>query len=385
MKFSLPVCVFSAALLAFGTISPLGAQSASAPAQPAERETRFGVPVVEGPMDSLLLKDYQPEVSLVVPVTDVPKARFPVIDVHTHTFQGRIRTKEDVDDWVRTMDAVGVEYTVVFTGAHGDRFQQFADLFKHQSKRFQLYCSLYASDVTVPDYPQRAAAEIERCYRMGARGIGEVTDKGSGIQRDALPREKRLHFDDARLDLAWQTCARLNLPVNFHIADHPSAWQPLGPNQERTPLFQTFNLHGKDVLSFEELMASRDRLLERHPKTTFIACHFSNQGHDLAALAKVLDRFPGLYLDLSARDYEIGRQPRTAAAFLTKYKDRVLFGTDMERDAAMYRGWWRLLETADEFIPGRIWWRYYGLQLPEDVLQAIYRDNAKRVLNWTAW
>jgi len=336
-------------------------------------------------MDTVLLKNYEPKTSLVVPVTDVPKARFPVIDVHTHTSQGRIRTKQDVDDWVRTMDEVGVEYTVVFTGAHGDRFQQYADLFRHQSKRFQLYCSLYASDVTAADYPQKAAAEIERCYKMGARGIGEVTDKGSGIQRDTLPRQQRLHFDDARLDLAWQACARLKIPVNFHIADHPSAWQPLGPNQERSPVFQTYNQHGKDVLSHAELLASRDRLLERHPKTTFIACHFSNQGHDMASLAKVMDRFPGLYLDLSARDYEIGRQPRTAAKFLTKYKDRVLFGTDMERDAAMYRGWWRLLETDDEFIQGRIWWRHYGLNLPDDVLKAIYHDNAKRVLNWQPW
>jgi hypothetical protein len=67
---------------------------------------------------------------------------------------------------------------------------------------------------------------------------------------------------------------------------------------------------------------------------------------------------------------------------LARYKDRVLFGTDMERDPAMYRSWWRLLESADEYLPGRIWWRYYGLELPAPVLQSLYRDNAKRVLNW---
>ena len=42
------------------------------------------------------------------------------------------------------------------------------------------------------------------------------------------------------------------MPANVHIADHPSCWKPLGPNQERTPDFQHFNLYGKDVLSFEE-------------------------------------------------------------------------------------------------------------------------------------
>ena len=72
----------------------------------------------------------------------------------------------------------------------------------------------------------------------------------------------------------------------------------------------------------------------------------------------------------------------SAARFLAQYKDRILFGTDMQRDPGMYRGWWRLLETGDEFIPGRIWWRYYGLELPADVLRAVYRDNARRLLNW---
>lgn len=177
-------------------------------------------------------------------------------------------------------------------------------------------------------------------------------------------------------------CAGLGLPVNFHVADHPSCWRPLGPKQERTPDFQHFNLYGKDVPSYEQLLASRDRMLAKHPRTKFIACHLSNQGNDLAELSRVLDRFPNLYLDICARDYELGRQPRSARAFLTRYKDRVLFGTDMGRDLTMYRGWWRLLESGDEFMPGRIWWPYYGLELPDDLLQALYRGTALRVLNW---
>ena len=214
---------------------------------------------------------------------------------------------------------------------------------------------------------ERAYVALERCYRKGARGVGEISDKGSGIQRTALPRDKRLHFDDPRLSAVWEKCAELKLPVNVHIADHPSCWRPLGPHQERTPDFQHFNQYGKDVLSYEQLIATRERLLAAHPRTTIIACHFGNQGNDFASLAKALDRSPNLFVDLSARDYEIGRQPRAAAKFLGRYKDRVLFGTDMERDAGMYRGWWRLLETADEYIPGRIWWRYYGLELPAPV------------------
>lgn len=375
-RYFLPAALF----LALAATVPGMAQAPT-----SEPETRFGIRITPGPMDSILLKDYKPEVSLVVPRTEVDKAKYPVIDAHTHNWMSRIITPEDVDAWVRTMDEVGVAYTIVFTGSFGEGFAKQVELFSRHKDRFQLWCSLDTDNVNDPGYPRRVAAEVERCHQMGARGIGEITDKGSGIQRDTLPRHQRMHFDDPRLDLAWQACARLKMPVNMHIADHPSSWQPLGPYQERTPDFQGFNQYGKDVLSYRELLESRNRLLERHPETLFIACHLSNEGNDLGSLAQVLERYPNLYLDISARDYEVGRQPRTAAAFLTKYKDRVLFGTDMERDPSMYRGWWRLLETADEFLPGRVWWPYYGLQLPEDVLEALYRGNAKRVLNWTPW
>src|SRR5213078_3543556 len=95
----------------------------------------------------------------------------------------------------------------------------------------------------------------------------------------------------------------------------------------------------------------RDRLLVRHPRNVFIACHLSNQGNDLASLSKVMDRFPNLFVDIAARDYERGRQPRSAARFLGKYRHRVLFGTDHAATAAMYQHWWRLLESPDEYMP----------------------------------
>ena len=362
----------------FGTILFLGLASAQTQAP----TTKFGVPVVAGPMDSVLLKDYQPETSLVVPQTRVPKAAFSVIDVHTHDSMNGIKPARDVADWVKTMDAVGIETSVVFIEGMGEEFDKQARLFQEYPGRFQVWCGLETRDFDKPDYPQRAVAELERCYRRGARGMGELSDKGWGLQSEKRPLDKRLHLDDPRLDAVWKKCAELQIPVNFHVADHPSCWRPLGPHQERTPDFQTFNLYGKEVPSYEELLARRDKLLAHNPATTFIFCHLSNQGNDLASLAKVLDRFPNFYVDLSARDYEIGREPRTAAKFLAKYKDRVLFGTDMGRDQSMYEGWWRLLETADENIPGRLWWREYGLELPSSVTEPLYRGNARRLLNW---
>jgi predicted TIM-barrel fold metal-dependent hydrolase len=332
-------------------------------------------------MDSLLVKDWKPDSSLVVPVTNVPKAKFRAIDVHSHTY---LRTPEEIANWVRTMDAVGIETTVVLSGATGQQFDSLVELFlKPYPGRFQLYCGIDTTDIDAPDYPQRATAELVRCYKKGARGVGEISDKGSGLSRGRqLPPDKRLHPGDPRLDLFWDKCAELKMPVNLHMADHPSAWRPPDAHQERTPNYQQYNQYGHDVPSYEEVLALRDRALERHPKTRFILCHLGNQGNDLASAAKLLDKFPSVYMDISARAYEVGRQPRFAAKFLTKYKDRVLWGTDLNPSPEMYHAWWRLFETTDEYMPGDAGWRLFGLDLPVSVLEPLYRGNAKRLLNW---
>lgn len=62
--------------------------------------------------DKILLKDYRPRSIYEVPKTDIKKAKYPIIDVHRHG----VRPSEQIEEWVKTMDTVGVERTVIFTG-----------------------------------------------------------------------------------------------------------------------------------------------------------------------------------------------------------------------------------------------------------------------------
>tara|TARA_R110002124_G_scaffold170608_10_gene338329 strand:- start:563 stop:1789 length:1227 start_codon:yes stop_codon:yes gene_type:complete len=347
-----------------------------------------GVPVGPGPMDGVLVKDYAPKSTIIAEETFISKAKFSVIDAHVHHYteiEEGGNPKQAIKDWVKTMDEVGVEKSVVLTVATGKEFDKMVDYYlTDYADRFQLFCGIEMEGIDKPDYPERAVKELERCYKLGARGVGEVTDKGFGVSRDqSLKPEERMHIDDVRLDPFWAKCGELNIPVNVHQSDHPSAWTPPDVYQERTPIFQQFNKYDTDGLTYDELVTYLPKLLVKHPKTTFIACHMANLGNDLNRLGAMLDDFDNLYLDISARDYEIGRQPRASAKFLTKYSDRVLFGTDMGLDKQMYQAWWRLLESGDEHMPGRVWWRYYGLELPENVLEKLYRTNAEKVLNWT--
>jgi predicted TIM-barrel fold metal-dependent hydrolase len=91
-------------------------------------------------------------------------------------------------------------------------------------------------------------------------------------------------------------------------------------------------------------------------------------------------------VDISARISELGRQPYTARRFFLRYADRILFGTDVGVNPASYRIYYRFLETDDEYfdygvgeIPDQGRWCIYGLFLPDDVLEKVYRLNALRL------
>jgi hypothetical protein len=96
-------------------------------------------------------------------------------------------------------------------------------------------------------------------------------------------------------------------------------------------------------------------------------------------------------VDLAARIAELGRQPATARAFIDRFADRVLLGTDMAPDPAWWAVYYRFLETADESFaydaddtapPSQGRWRIHGLDLPDDVLRRVYHDNAAALIRF---
>lgn len=121
--------------------------------------------------DRIPLKDYRPKSIFKIPRTEIKKAKFPSIDVHSHVnFPTPIRSAEDVDEVVKIMDAAGVERSVFFAGATGSMFDEVARLYSHHPGRFEIWCSLDLTDYDKPDFGPRALRGLERCHRMGARG-----------------------------------------------------------------------------------------------------------------------------------------------------------------------------------------------------------------------
>ena len=124
-------------------------------------------------------------------------------------------------------------------------------------------------------------------------------------------------------------------------------------------------------------------IIKRHPNTNFISAHFSWHANDLTRLGELLDEMPNMYVEIGAIIAELGRQPRAANRFFEKYQDRVLFGKDSYNPEEYYT-YFRVLETDDEYFPYykryHAFWRMYGLDLPDDILQKLYYQNAIKLI-----
>ncbi len=348
--------------LAGAGASPAHAQAPAAPAKAP---------------DQILLKDFKPVSLHKVPVTTVPKARYPAIDMHSHPWA---KTPEDVDRWVKVMDEVGVEKTVLLTHAHGAEFDRVVELYSRHPTRFELWCGFDYTGHDQPGFGPAAVAELERCVRKGAKGVGEEGDKGLGME---FGKAKGLHFDDPKVAPLLERCADLGLPVNVHVADPIWMYQRMDETNDGMMNAVEWRLDDKPgIVDHAGMIDALERAVRAHPRTTFVACHFANLDYDLAHLGQLLDRLPNLYADISARYAETAVIPRFAGQFIARYQDRLVYGTDMGADPDMYRLTFRILETLDEHFYAPIFdyhWSYAGFGLKDPVLRRLYRTNALQV------
>lgn len=335
----------------------------------------------KGLQDSLLLKDYFPQSIFNVPLNLPQKAKFPAIDMHMHAPRGGGNLDSIAKEIIASMDAVGVQKTILFCGT-GSTFDRYAETFGKYPDRFELWCGFDFSGYDKPDFVQAAIAELERCVDKGAKGIGEISDKGAGFVRDAATQ---LHIDDPRLDPLLEKAADLKLPINFHAAD--PIWMYEKMDEKNDLLYEAYYYrldNKKGILGHKEVLATLEKAIQKHPRTTFIACHFMNLTYDLNRLGELFDRYPNLYADCSQREAYIASIPRFSRQFIEKYADRMVWGTDQGFSLPMYRNSFHILETEDEHFyawdVSNTRWCLYGIGLSDKTLKKLYRDNALKIL-----
>ena len=237
---------------------------------------------------------------------------------------------------------------------------------------------------TIAAIRRDCSEKLERCHGAGAKGIGEIHDKGQGL-RSGKSTAPGIHPDDPRVDAIWEKAAELHMPISLHVADPIWMYQPMDKHNDGLMNAYEWRLDNQpNIVKLPGMIDILERTASRHRKTTFVACHFANLDYDLAHLGEVFDRNPNLYADISARYAETAPIPRFAAQFYAKYSERLVYGTDMGYDTKMYRVTFRILESQDEHFYESdqfgYHWPLYGLGLNDEILQKVYHDNAAKLL-----
>ena len=327
--------------------------------------------------------DYRPKTTLVTEQHLVPKAKFPVVDIHGHP--GPLTTPEAIERVVKAMDSLNIAVLVSADNLSGQGLKDTsAALAASPSKeRFRVLCGIDFGHVG-PGWAERAVKQLEADIAAGAVGVGEIPKAfGLTTRKDD---GSRLKIDDPELDPIWDAAARLDVPVFIHTAEPPAFFAPHDLHNERwleLALFPDRGATATHGVTFEELVTERNNLFKRHPKTRFIAAHFGWHASDLKRAAAMLDVYPNVVTEVGAVLYEIGRQPRAAHDFFVRYQDRILFGKDSFQPNE-YPYYWRVFETKDEYFDYyrnyHAFWKLYGIDLPDVVLKKVYRENAVRVV-----
>src|SRR5258706_1315429 len=326
---------------------------------------------------------YDPVSTLVVPEHKLTSAKFPFIDVHNHQ-EGNAMSPHNLHTLIGDMDKLNMQVMVNLSGGNGSELKNMCDNVKQNyPKRFIIFANIDFDNVGSDGWTERAVKQLEEDVKNGANGLKIFKNLGFSV-RDV--NGKHVTVDDARLDAIWDKASELKIPVIIHTADPKPFWDAEDEHNERWLEIKTHpgrKRSDTDPAPWETLIEEQHRMFKKHPNTTFIAAHFGWYANNLSKLDSLLTEMPNVVVEFGAVIAELGRQPRAAKAFFTKYQDRIMFGKDSWVPQE-YTTYFRVLETEDEYFPYHkkyhAFWAMYGMGLPDDILKKIYHKNALKII-----
>lgn len=242
-----------------------------------------------------------------------------------------------------------------------------------------------------PDFASQAIAQINRDFTDGAIAVKIWKNVGMEIKD---PTGKFIMPDDPKFEPIYKDIAQHGKTLMSHLAEPDVAWGPPDPSDpswsyyQENPQWFLYNKPG--VPSKQQILTARDHILEQNPNLRMVGVHLGSMERNLDEIAAHFDRYPNFAVDTAARMEYLMIAPREKVrAFLIKYQDRVLYGTDLDLIATddtheSLKDWkttyardWKFLSSNETFdYHGK---KISGLNLPRPVLQKIFHDNA---LHW---
>lgn len=216
----------------------------------------------------------------------------PYFDLLSRTPKNKFATAEEI---VEEMKKVGIDRSVIFGFSFSDMgLCQYVN--DYVIEKVKVYPNeLIGFMSVVPNHPN-TPYEIERCYKQGLRGIGELFPAGQPFEISQIN-------DTAALA---ECCQYYNLPVIVHMNE------PVGH-------YYT----GKTNTTLKEI----ECFVEHHPELKIILAHFGGGIFMYEMMKEVKERFKNVYYDNAASIFlyneSIYRVMREIGVL-----DKLLFGSD---------------------------------------------------------
>ena len=248
-----------------------------------------------------------------------------------------------------------------------------------------------------PGFADEIISRIDSCMKEGAAGIkiwkniGMVLKDSSG---------KYVMVDDPAFDKVFRHMEVKNIPVMGHLGEPKNCWLPLNEMTDTSnyryykanPVYHMY-LH-PEAPSYDDQINSRDNLLKKFPGLQFTASHLASLEWNVDEIAKRLDLYPNMTIDVSARvahlQYQSILDPERVRNFLIRYQDRILYGTDITVNPVENNPESKTQQVIDRWISN---WVYFatdstqtirnlpgdvkGMHLPKDVIDKIYYHNSE--------
>ncbi|WP_228693543.1 amidohydrolase family protein [Lunatimonas sp.] len=315
-------------------------------------------------------------------------------DVHVHLETERSLFVELAKEHNFRLVNVSLEYTKGWEDVYG---KYSFGLTQHRAAPawVDMVTAFAVSDWDDPAWESKTLAWLNSCFDAGAVGVKVWKNIGM-VSRDTAGN--LIQIDDPKFDPIFSHIQKRDKVLMGHLAEPKNCWLPLEEmttNNDRRyygrhPEYHMY-LH-PDMPSHEELIARRDRVLERYPDLKFVGAHLGSLEYDVDELAKRLDRFPTMAVDLAARMgqvfYQTAENRDKVRNFFIQYQDRILYGTDLadngertreQLNQAMEDNWkrdWEFFVTSNTMESSLIDTPFQGLALPREVVDKVFYQNA---------
>ncbi len=260
----------------------------------------------------------------------------------------------------------------------------------------------YATTFTVENWgtkewlPQ-TLAYLENSFKQGAIAVKIWKNIGMGLKDS---NGKFVMIDDSRFDPVLKMIEKNNITLLGHLGEPRNAWLPVDQMTVSNdkgyftthPEYHMFK-HPENP-SYEDQVNARDNMLKKHPNLRFVGAHLGSLEWNVDELAKRLDQFPNMAVDMAARIVHLQAQSaqnwQKVRNFMIKYQDRLIYATDHGVDAKSDLSTinkrlhetrmkdWTYFATNDDMTSSSFSGTFKGLQLPKPVIDKIYRINAEK-------